>query len=209
MSGLSFYDMWYVVWEEHPFQNGIFSIPDRYPVQNLNGPAKVFPSYTTYLFVAETLSNSSTLQISNLYPGRQTNGSSITTAMGDQSSGQLVAYGFWDTSDQLTADFPVKLALLNLEIYNQTQTDTPRPNSTFDISRLLRNSTQVVRVRKLQAPGADVQDANATSWAGQTFEDGIARGELVEDHIKGGEIIVRASEAVLVFLWSHRKFGMK
>lgn len=120
--------------------------------------------------------------------------------MGDQSSGQLVAYGFWDTSDQLTADFPVKLALLNLEIYNQTQTDTPRPNSTFDISRLLRNSTQVVRVRKLQAPGADVQDANATSWAGQTFEDGIARGELVEDHIKDGEIIVRASEAVLVFL---------
>jgi len=120
--------------------------------------------------------------------------------MGDQSSGQLVAYGFWDVSNPLTPGFPTKLALLNLEIYNQTQTDSPRPNSTFDISGLLWKKTQVVRVRKLQAPGADVQDANVTSWAGQTFENGVARGKLAEDRIKGGKITVRASEAVLVLL---------
>lgn len=179
--------------------NDMFLLADRYPVQNLNGPAKVFPSYATYLFVAETLGDSKTLQVSNLYPGRQTNGSSVTTAMGDQSSGQLVAYGFWDVSNPSTPEFPTKLALLNLEIYNQTQTDSPRPSSTFDISGLLGNNTQVVRVRKLQAPGADVQDANVTSWAGQTFETGVARGELVEDSIQGGKIIVQASEAVLVF----------
>ncbi|KXN91719.1 hypothetical protein AN958_12571 [Leucoagaricus sp. SymC.cos] len=180
--GLSFYDMWY-------------------PVQNLNGPIKVFPSYATYLFIAETLGHSKTLQISNLYPGRQANGSSITTAMGDLSSGQLVAYGFWDTSDPSTHGFPTKLALLNLEIYNQTQVGTfPRPSSTFDVTGLLRNRTQAVRVRKLQAPGADVQDANVTTWAGQTFEDGTAHGKVVEETVRNGKITVQASEAALVFL---------
>jgi hypothetical protein len=173
----------------------------RYPVQNLNGPVKVFPSYATYLFITETLGNSRTLQISNLYPGRQANGSGITTAMGDLSSGQLVAYGFWDTSDKSTHGFPTKLALLNLEIYNQTQAGTiARPSSTFDISGLLSHPNQPVRVRKLQAPGADVKDANVTIWAGQTFEDGYAHGKLVEEEVNDGKVTVQASEAALVFL---------
>jgi len=180
--GLSFYDMWY-------------------PVQNLNGPVKVFPSYTTYLFITETLGHSKTLQISNLYPGRQANGSSITTEMGDKSAGQLVAYGFWDASEKSSHGFPTKLALLNLEIYNQTQAGTtPRPRSTFDISRLLRNPNKPVRVRRLQAPGADIKDANVTTWAGQTFNTGTAVGRLVEEKVKGGKITLEASEAALVFL---------
>lgn len=180
---------------------GLHCFLNRYPVQNLNGPIKVFPSYTTYLFIAETLGRSKTLQISNLYPGRQANGSSITTAMGDTSSGQLVAYGFWDASDASSHGFPTKLALLNLEIYNQTQAGvTSRPTSTFDISGLLRNPKRPVRVRRLQAPGADVQDANVTTWAGQTFESGIAVGRVVEEKVKGGKIQVQASEAALVFL---------
>ncbi|KAF9443574.1 glycoside hydrolase family 79 protein [Macrolepiota fuliginosa MF-IS2] len=180
--GLSLYDMWY-------------------PVQNLNGPIKVFPSYATYLFITETLGRSTTVQISNLYPGRQANGSSITTAMGDLSSGQLVAYGFWDTSNVTSHGFPTKLALLNLEIYNQTQVGTtPRPSSTFDISGLLRAPNQTVRVRRLQAPGADVKDANVTTWAGQTFDSGVAVGRVIEESVVGGKIAVPASEAVLVFL---------
>ncbi|EKM78707.1 hypothetical protein AGABI1DRAFT_114312 [Agaricus bisporus var. burnettii JB137-S8] len=181
--GLSFYDMWY-------------------PVQNLNGPVQVFPSYATYLFIAETLGTSKTLQISNLYPGRQENGSSITTEMGDKSSGQLVAYGFWDTSETSSSnEFPTKLVLINLEIYNQTQIGVePRPYSTFDFSGLLRDLNTPVRVRKLQAPGADVKHSNVTQWAGQTFETGLARGSVVEEKVKGGKIKVQASEAVLVLL---------
>jgi hypothetical protein len=121
--------------------------------------------------------------------------------MGDESAGQLVAYGFWDASDQSSHGFPTKLALLNLEIYNQTEADTtPRPKSTFDISGLLRNANRAVRVRRLQAPGADVQEANVTTWAGQTFEDGVAHGRLVEETVRGGQIMVQASEVALVFL---------
>ncbi|GAW05234.1 glycoside hydrolase family 79 protein [Lentinula edodes] len=77
--GFSFYDLWY-------------------PIDNLNGPVQVFPSYSAYLFVADTIGSSRSLKIANIYPGRQTNESTITTAGGDTSSGQLVIYGFWDES---------------------------------------------------------------------------------------------------------------
>ncbi|KAG5220183.1 glycoside hydrolase family protein [Salix suchowensis] len=129
--GLSLYDLWY-------------------PVENQNGPVKVFPSYASYLFVAEALGHSKAMRIANIYPGRQANGSTITTGGGDSSAGQLVA--------------------------------------------------GPVTVRRLQALGADIKDANVTVWAGQTFESGLAKGRLREERITGGKIVVPASEAVLVTL---------
>ncbi|KAG5354117.1 hypothetical protein C0989_007478 [Termitomyces sp. Mn162] len=176
--GLSLYNLWY-------------------PVQNMNGPVKVFPSYSAYLFVAETLGHSKTLKIANIYPGRQHNGSSITTALGDMSEGQLVVYGFWDTELPSGNEFPTKFVLLNLEIFNQTQT-IPRPTVTFDISDFLKNPQQPVTVRRLSAPGADIKEADVTTWAGQNFASGVAVGQLVEEQMAGGEIIVQASEGVLV-----------
>ncbi|KAG6898543.1 hypothetical protein C0993_006086 [Termitomyces sp. T159_Od127] len=169
----------------------------RYPVQNTNGPIKVFPSYSAYLFVAETLGHSKTLKIANIYPGRQTNGSTITTALGDTSEGQLVAYGFWDSESPSGIDFPAKFVFLNLEIFNQTQT-IPRPTATFDFSGFLRDPQQPVTLRRLSAPGADIKDADITTWAGQNYASGLAAGNLVEEQIFGGKIIVQASEAVLV-----------
>ena len=89
-----------------------------YPVENVNGPVKVFPSYAAYLFVAEMLGTSGDLQIANLYPGRQANGSTITPALGDTSEGQISVYGLWD---EAKPEYPSKFAVLNLEIYNVTQ----------------------------------------------------------------------------------------
>ncbi|KAF7424660.1 hypothetical protein PC9H_009970 [Pleurotus ostreatus] len=175
--GLSFYDLWY-------------------PVENQNGPVKVFPSYASYLFVAEALGHSKAMRIANIYPGRQANGSTITTGGGDSSAGQLVAYGFWDESLPSTTKSPAKLALINMQIFNHTQTEQ-RPSTTFDISAFARGP---VMVRRLQAPGADIKDANVTVWAGQTFESGLAKGSLREERINGGKIVVPASEAVLVTL---------
>ncbi|KAG7448585.1 uncharacterized protein BT62DRAFT_929673 [Guyanagaster necrorhizus] len=176
--GLSLYDLWY-------------------PIENLNGPVQVFPSYSAYLFVAEAIGTSRGLRIGNIYPGRQANGSSITTGMGDTSQGQLVAYGLWDESN---ADYPVKLALLNLQSYNET-TDGIRPSTAFDISEYLSEEVQgSVILRRLQAPGANVKGGNVTTWAGQTYANGVAEGELIEEKIDGGVIAVAASEAVLVFL---------
>jgi len=170
-----------------------------YPVQNQNGPIQVFPSYSAYLFIAEALGYSKTLQISNLYPGRQENGSSITTALGDRSAGQLVAYGFWDAGSPSSRSFPTKLALLNLEIFNQTQT-IARPMAQFDISAYRQNTSRPVVIRRMQAPGADTKLGNMTTWAGQTFASGVGVGTLVEETQLGSLVSVVASEAALVFL---------
>jgi hypothetical protein len=183
--GLSFYNQWY-------------------PVENLNGPVKVFPSYSAYLFVTEAIGRSKSLQIANIYPGRQANGSSITTQLGDTSQGQLVAYGFWDTQRPSGSSYPTKLALINMEIYNVTQAaqGVARPNATFDFSAYLdRKATQKpIKIRRLTAPGADVKEANITLWAGQEFSTGKPKGKIVEEIIRGGKVDVPASEAVLLFL---------
>ncbi|RXW24284.1 hypothetical protein EST38_g1587 [Candolleomyces aberdarensis] len=150
--GLSFYNLWY-------------------PVQNLNGPVKVFPSYYAYLFITEAIGKSKSVQIANLYPGRQSNGSSITTALGDVSAGQLVAYGLWDKGGPLKDEFPSKLALLNLQIFNKTQ-DIVRPRASIDISAFIRTPGQQIRIRRLQAPGADVKDGNANFNREASYEDG-------------------------------------
>ncbi|KDR76300.1 hypothetical protein GALMADRAFT_247654 [Galerina marginata CBS 339.88] len=178
--GLSFYDLWY-------------------PVQNQNGVIQVFPSYSAYLFVTEALGHSTSLRIANLYPGRQANGSSITTALGDQSAGQLVAYGFWDTEQPSSKAFPTKLALLNLQIFNQTQAG-PRPTAEFDISAFRKDVHRPFTIRRLQAPGADVKLGNVTTWAGQSFSSGVAVGALKEEKQSNSVISVQASEAVLLFL---------
>lgn len=178
--GLSFYDMWY-------------------PVQSQNGPIQVMPSYASYLFIAETLGQSKTLRISNIYPGRQANGSSITTALGDSSAGQLVAYGFWDSVQPSSHSFPTKLALLNMQIFNQTDV-APRPTTEFDISAFRQDSGRSITLKRLQAPGADVTAGNPTTWAGQTFASGLAVGRMVEEKQTSSIVVVQASEAVLVFL---------
>ncbi|KAJ7052606.1 glycoside hydrolase family 79 protein [Mycena amicta] len=180
--GLSRYDLWY-------------------PMDALNGEKQVFPSYSAYLFITEAIGRSKSLRIANLWPGRQANGSSITTQSGDFTAGQNVVYGFWENS---VHQFPTKLALLNLQIFNQTEPgDIPRPSTTFDISAFLPPRQKSVRVRRLQAAGADVTFGNMTTWAGQTFavnSDGLAKGKLQEEVIRGGKIDVQASEAALVFL---------
>ncbi|KAJ7104228.1 glycoside hydrolase family 79 protein [Mycena belliarum] len=180
--GLSRYDLWY-------------------PVDALNGEKQVFPSYSAYLFITETIAHSKSLRIANLWPGRQENGSTITTAGGDISAGQSVVYGFWEDSKH-EQQFPSKLALLNLQIFNQTDGGR-RPTTVFDVSAFLPPHQKWVTVKRLQAPGADVTFGNQTTWAGQTFaldSDGLAKGRYKEEVIWGGKIVVEASSAALVCL---------
>lgn len=156
----------------------------------------MFPAYSAYLFVSELIGGSRSLQAANIFPGRQSNGSSITTADGDPSAGQLSVYGYWD---QQNAKYPTKLAILNLEIYNSTAT-YPRPNVNVDFSAYLAYPGQTVTARTMIAPGAEIKYANMTTWAGQTFATGVAEGELVEEYITSGQIDVAASSAILITL---------
>ncbi|KAF8126996.1 glycoside hydrolase family 79 protein [Boletus edulis] len=178
--GLSLYNLWY-------------------PVENQNGPVQVFPAYSAYLFVSELIGGSTSLQTANIFPGRQVNGSSITTAEGDPSAGQLSVYGYWDSPN---AKYPAKLGILNLEMYNSTAT-YPRPNVTVDFSAYLAYPGQVATARTMTAPGTDIKEANVTTWAGQTFATGVAEGTLVEEYITSGRIDVAASSAILITLNSY------
>ncbi|KAG0694797.1 glycoside hydrolase family 79 protein [Suillus ampliporus] len=177
--GLSLYNLWY-------------------PVDNQNGPIQVFPSYSAYLFVTEAIGHSTSLRLSNIFPGRQANGSSITTAGGDPSAGQISVYGLWDEKSANSDVYPSKLALLNLEMYNQTDS-YPRPNITIDISAYLPKKNQEVMVKRLTAPGADAMFANVTTWAGQTFASGVAEGNIVVEKISDGQVVIEASSAALVY----------
>ncbi|KAG9314910.1 hypothetical protein JVU11DRAFT_4018 [Chiua virens] len=60
-----------------------------YPVDNINGPIQIFPAYPAYVFVSDLIGGSTSLKTANIFPGRQVNGSSITTADGDPFAGQL------------------------------------------------------------------------------------------------------------------------
>jgi hypothetical protein len=168
-------------------------------VQNLNGPVKVFPSYYAYLFITEAIGKSKSVQIANLYPGRQANGSSITTALGDVSAGQLVAYGLWDKNGPLKEGSPSRLALLNLQIFNKTQ-DIVRPQASIDISAFIKTPGQQIKIRRLQAPGADVKEGSETTWAGQSYGSGLASGEFREEISTNPLVTLQASEAALVSL---------
>ncbi|KAF9236718.1 hypothetical protein BU15DRAFT_49642, partial [Melanogaster broomeanus] len=165
-----------------------------YPVDNQNGPIQVFPSYSAYLFVSELIGGSKSLRTANIFPGRQAKGSSITTADGDPSAGQVSVYGYWEES---SSDYPAKLAILNLEIYNSTATYR-RPNVTVDFSAFLSTPGGMVTVKGLTAPGADIKYGNLTTWAGQNFASGVAEGGVEEEIITTGEVDVAASSAVLV-----------
>ncbi|KAG1733643.1 glycoside hydrolase family 79 protein [Suillus paluster] len=162
---------------------------------NLWSPTKVFPSYSAYLFVTEAIGHSTSLRLSNIFPGRQANGSSITTAGGDPSAGQISVYGFWD--EKSAQIYPSKLALLNLEMYNQTDSYL-RPKITIDISAYLPKN-QKVMVKRLIAPGADVMSSDVTTWAGQSFASGVAEGNIMEENISDGQVVVEASSAALVY----------
>jgi hypothetical protein len=177
--GLSLYNLWY-------------------PVDNQNGPIQVFPSYSAYLFVTETIGHSRSLRLSNIFPGRQANGSSVTTAGGDPSAGQISIYGFWDENSTNSYDYPTKLALLNLEIYNQTDS-YPRPNITIDISAYLPKNTREVMVKRMTAPGAYVMSSRRTTWAGQTFFSGVGEGDIVVEKVFDGQVVVEATSAALVY----------
>ncbi|KAG2093504.1 glycoside hydrolase family 79 protein [Suillus discolor] len=169
-------------------------------VDNPNGAIQVFPSYSAYLFVTEAIGHSNSVRLSNIFPGRQADGSSVTTAGGDPSAGQISVYGFWDEKSANSYDYPTKLALLNLELYSQTDS-YPRPDTTIDISAYLPKNTQEVMVKWLTAPGSDVLSASLTSWAGQTFASGVAEGNIVEEKVLNGQVVVKASSAALVY-WS-------
>ena len=82
----------------------------------------------------------------------------------------------------------------------QTEAGETRPNATVDLSAYLPEGETTLRVRRMQAPGADVKEGSVTQWAGQTYGEGVAAGGLVEETLTGKNITVEASGAALIFV---------
>lgn len=95
-----------------------------------------------------------------------------------------------------------KLALLNLNPYyaNSTTDYTLRLDLSMHEHGGQRAGKQQVYVKRLTAPYVDSRDAADVTWAGQSFSNATAGGQLRIQLLGGNNIVeVRGSEAVLVF----------
>ena len=105
---------------------------------------------------------------------------------------RFAAYAFYD------GDTISKLALINLQPYyaNSTSDFTV----SLDISGVVADSScEQASLKRLTAPYVDSKDAADVTWAGQSFVNGTASGELMVESIRqDGVVQVRGSEAVLV-----------
>ncbi|GAB1738351.1 hypothetical protein NU219Hw_g3162t1 [Hortaea werneckii] len=163
----------------------------------LRGEARVLPSFSAQLFLAEAFSTGGT-RIQNL------------TVPSGVDPDYFAAYAFYD-DDALS-----KLAIVNMHPYYANSTEDF--SASIDLSEHIHGSKgwhgwhgwhgwskeegkQDVYAKRLTAPYTDETDAAKVTWAGQTFINGTADGEVQEERIdKDGIVHVRGSEALLIFL---------
>lgn len=142
----------------------------------LRGPARTLPSFLAQLFMAEAFS----------IPGTRVR--ALETTVNSES---FAAYAFY-VDDKVS-----KVALINTKPYyaNSTSDFTVR----VDVAELVQ--AECAYVKRMTAPYVNTGASNSSSWAGQSFPQGEAVGEMAIETIgKGGEVDVRGSEAVLIFM---------
>jgi hypothetical protein len=144
------------------------------------GPARVLPSFSSQLFMAEAFAIPDTRV-------RQ-----VETPSGIDKD-YFSAYAFY-VKNKLN-----KLAVINSKPYyaNSTSDFTV----TLDISKY-GHSKKGTRawLKRLSAPHVNEGDANMTTWAGQSFPEGHETGDLhIEPVERDGIVSIRGSEAVLIF----------
>ncbi|KAG9537654.1 glycoside hydrolase family 79 protein, partial [Aureobasidium melanogenum] len=144
------------------------------------GPARVLPSFSSQLFMAEAFAIAETRI-------RQ-----LETPSGIDKD-YFSAYAFY-VNDKLN-----KLAIINSKPYyvNSTSDFT----ATLDISKYghLKKGVRAWS-KRLSAPYINEGNANNITWAGQSFDQGHETGDLLIETVgRDGLVHVRGSEAVLVF----------
>lgn len=153
------------------------------------GAQRVLPGFSGLVFLAEAFAKAGTRV------------KALETDLGDYFS----SYAFF-SEGKVT-----KLALVNMRPYNPA-------NSTEDYSVEINVSqpralgrfwvSPRAWVKRLTAPGVDEKDAGNVTFAGQSFAEGSAEGEVVVEGVgSDGVVKVRGSEAVLVFFDEDEAFG--
>ncbi|KAL6708055.1 hypothetical protein ACN47E_003489 [Coniothyrium glycines] len=155
----------------------------------LRGPARTLPSFLAQLFMAEALAT----------PNTRVRALSAPQGI---SSERFAAYAFY-VDDKVS-----KLALINMNPYyaNSTSDSTVQ----VDMSSLLGTSTSSsVHAKRMTAPYVNTKNNTQTTWAGQSFPQGEALGNMTIETVgTDGVIPIRGSEAVLVFLNKDDVYGL-
>ncbi|KAK4458232.1 hypothetical protein QBC42DRAFT_210783 [Cladorrhinum samala] len=155
---------------------GFSSYSLLYPIDSSKrGEARVLPVFVSQLLVVEALKGGGRIAELALPKGGG--------VKSNEWSGYVVQ----------AAGKEKRLVLLNMKPFYAGQAGK-RGEVMVDIGK--HNG---VEVKRMTAPSVDEKDAAKVTWAGQSFRDGNAVGEVtVEKVAKGGKVLVRDSEAVLV-----------
>lgn len=158
---------------------GFSSYSLLYPVNSTKrGPARVLPVFVSQLLVAEAL----------LGGGGGARIAELETPRGLKER-EFSAYGIFGGARSRLE----KMVLLNMKPFYANQT-APRGTVMLDIGK-----HRGAAVKRMTAPSVDEQDSARVTWAGQSFKEGVAAGELNVEVLKKNEKIrLRDSEAVLV-----------
>ncbi|KAN0062510.1 hypothetical protein ACQY0O_005041 [Thecaphora frezii] len=154
-----------------------------YPVKSSKwGAARVNPSFVGQLFVAEAVGT-----------GRV---ASLATSGGEGE--RLAAYAIYGKEGEGVR----RVALINLAPVYANDADVRTVE--FDVGGLVAASARRggAWVKRMTAPSVDEKDSGRVRWAGQSFAQGEAVGEVeIERVARDGKVRVRGSEAVLVFFY--------
>ncbi|KAK4240375.1 hypothetical protein C8A03DRAFT_42094 [Achaetomium macrosporum] len=166
---------------------GFSSYSLLYPVNSTKrGEARVLPVFVSQLLLAEAL----------IDDGSGGVGGYRIAALGTPeglSEDQFAAYGiFGDAADGSGLKL-AKLVILNVKPYYASQ-EAPRGTVSLDIGK-----HRGAVVKRMTAPSVDETDAAKVTWAGQSFRNGNAVGDVAVERLRARERVwLRDSEAVLV-----------
>ncbi|KAI5362579.1 Putative glycoside hydrolase, family 5, glycoside hydrolase superfamily, beta-glucuronidase [Septoria linicola] len=164
-----------------------------YPITtSKRGPQRVNPGFAGLLFLAEAFANNDTRVQALDTPS-------------DLSSDHFSAYAFY-SEDKLS-----KLALINTKPYyvNSTSDYTASFNVFEGEKGYGRHGRRQAWVKRMTAPHVNEKDSSKVTWAGQSFRNATADGEVCIEKVGADGIVsVRGSEAVLVFYNEQDVYGL-
>ncbi|GAB1319407.1 hypothetical protein MFIFM68171_09617 [Madurella fahalii] len=154
---------------------GFSSYSLLYPVDSSKrGPARVLPVFVSQLLVAEALSGGARI-------------AALATPEGLRQS-EFSAYAIFGEAGALE-----RMVILNMKPFYAGQ------EAAAGVVELDVGEHDGAIVKRMTAPSVDEKDAAKVTWAGQSFRDGEAVGEVKPETLaKNERVKVRDSEAVLV-----------
>jgi hypothetical protein len=151
-----------------------------YPRDSLRrGKARALPSFVAQLFMAEAFST----------PGTRVRALDLPESV---NSERFAAYAFY-VDDEIN-----KVALINMQPYYANSTEDY--NVSFKLPKGKGKNNKSASLKRMTAPHVDEKDTSKSTWAGQSFENGTAVGQVEIEQLDDDCVVnVRGSEAVLVF----------